>query len=974
MLSNRALKPHERLFNSLTTRLMARLALLCDRAGSFIVVTSVVMFGLAAYVTQRDLTFASDRSLLLANKAAYYVNLCEFKREFEAGDALYFIVGGPDVAQNRRVAVEIGRVLRQDKQHFISIIDRIDLGFVRKRLLFFLPLADLRLIESRLQDIRPVLEELLRHPSLGALFADIDQMVHAWLMQELRRPSISQVHRLGNRPVLTLASRAATDEGSISIQPFVASVPLFVHLLRDMNDALGPMFAYHSPLGDIVRPHADPVRADMAKDVWLQYNDGKMILVSAEPRLDTADAARSSDRAVEAARTVQEAFQVRYPDLQIGLTGMPAINCDEMRQAQYDSTRATILSLVGVILLFWAAFHNLTRPIMAMLSLVVALVWTLGFLTVTIGHLNVLTVCALPMLVGLGIDFGIQVISRYEEERLEGHAPTEAMSQTLQRTGASILTAGLTTAVSFGVCWLTGFAGVQELAVVAGGGIVISVTCMLVLLPSIILVGEHSRFHRSATRAMRASSWHGLEWLESHILAHPRIVLTVAAIFSVICLTKVGRVHFDWNVLDMQDQGSPSIRWAIRLMNGNRTILWAGVPTQDLEHARVLHARLSSLGTVANVTSVVPMIPSDQAAKAEIIHRLQEFLRHLPIPRQLYPAAVDVPKLSSAVSDLRAIMLLVFPEAQRMAGAAAASSMQAFVTAADGLLDAIAAVGTSGASERLGRYQVAFFDDIVGKLHGIQDPAATDPISYDTLPASLRRQLVGRSGRLLLQVYPLGNAWEAQTMESFLQDVRRVAPDATGPAVDVYESSHLVKQKYEIVAVYALIIIVALVAFHFQALGATLLAITPLAVGLLWMFGLQGIANIPFNPINMLAVSLILGIGVANGIYIVRRFHEDGTSSIFAHSTGRAILLSNLAAIIGFGSLLVSQYQGMYTFGLLMTLGVGTCMVASLVVLPCVLTLRAAPTLTCQEVLPGLTVPRAGSSLTPDPRSPIPEQ
>jgi len=445
---------------------------------------------------------------------------------------------------------------------------------------------------------------------------------------------------------------------------------------------------------------------------------------------------------------------------------------------------------------------------------------------------------------------------------------------------------------------------------------------------------------------MRTSSWHWLERLETHLLAHPRVVLTVALLFSVLCVTRLNGVHFDWNVLDMQNASSPSIKWAMRLMNGNRTILWAGVPVEDLAHARVMHQRLSQLGTVANVTSVVPMIPMDQEDKVEVVNRLQTFLKTLSIPPNLHMKEVNVPKLSSAISDLRGIVLLVFPEARRIGGESAATSLQSFVMAADGLLDTIDSMGPSRASQRLERYQAALFDDVLSKLRGIQDPVASDPITYETLPASLRRQLVGHNGHLVVQVYPLGNAWEAPTMEAFLQDVRRVAPNATGPAVDVYESSHLVKQNYELAALYALILITALVAFHFQSLSASLLAIMPLAVGLLWMFGIQGMLNIPFNPINMLAVSLILGIGVANGIYIVRRFHEEGESSIFAHSTGRAILLSNLAAIIGFGSLLISQYQGMFSFGVLMTLGVGTCMIASLVVLPAVLALHVTPAFT----------------------------
>jgi predicted RND superfamily exporter protein len=546
------------------------------------------------------------------------------------------------------------------------------------------------------------------------------------------------------------------------------------------------------------------------------------------------------------------------------------------------------------------------------------------------------------MLIGLGIDFGIQVICRYVEERaLEGRGPSDAVLATLENTGASILTAGLTTAVSFAVTGLAGFAGVRELGVLAGGGIIISTVTMLTLLPAVILLGERSQFAREDARAMRRTSWSWLASGEKYLLARPHQVIATAALVSTLLAFQLGNVSFDWNVLHLQDPTSPSVVAAGDLLaDTNRSILSAVVLADNLDQARRLRERLSGLSSVASVLSVDPLIPADQGAKVPVIRKLQADLASLPPLPTGPPTPVDVPVVVGAVRQLRAAGLLAFSEADRFRGSHLGAALQGFVAACDDLLGRISDADGQAAA-RLNAYQASLFDDLFGKLRMIENPLESHAIGYDTLPPVIRHQLVGRDGRLALIVSPSFSVWDRKGMEAFLHDVREEAGGATvtGSVVQVYDSTRDAIEGYIRIAEYALAAIVLLVVLHFRAIGRSLLALTPLALGLLWMFGMQGFAGVHFNVINMLALPLILGIGVANGIYVVRRFDEEGTASIFTRSTGRAILLSNLAAAIGFGSLLVSRYQAMYSFGLLMALGVTTCMVASLVVLPAILSL-----------------------------------
>ena len=93
---------------------------------------------------------------------------------------------------------------------------------------------------------------------------------------------------------------------------------------------------------------------------------------------------------------------------------------DEMAQSQKDTTVASVVSLVLCALIFIYGYQETGRPVKATLCLIIGLGYTLAFATLAIGHLNILTITFLPILIGLAIDYGVHLISRYEEELRRG--------------------------------------------------------------------------------------------------------------------------------------------------------------------------------------------------------------------------------------------------------------------------------------------------------------------------------------------------------------------------------------------------------------------------------------------------------------------------------------------------------------------------------------------------------------------------
>jgi hypothetical protein len=117
------------------------------------------------------------------------------------------------------------------------------------------------------------------------------------------------------------------------------------------------------------------------------------------------------------------------------------------------------------------------------------------------------------------------------------------------------------------------------------------------------------------------------------------------------------------------------------------------------------------------------------------------------------------------------------------------------------------------------------------------------------------------------------------------------------------------------------------------------LSLIPVAIGTLWLAGLMGWAGVPLNLANIMTLPLVIGIGVTNGIHILNRYAEEGTPDILARSTGKAVLVSGLTAIAGFGSLILAKHRGIHSLGFIMSVGIATCMIAGLTFLPALLNL-----------------------------------
>jgi len=215
------------------------------------------------------------------------------------------------------------------------------------------------------------------------------------------------------------------------------------------------------------------------------------------------------------------------------------------------------------------------------------------------------------------------------------------------------------------------------------------------------------------------------------------------------------------------------------------------------------------------------------------------------------------------------------------------------------------------------------------------------------IPPILQQRFVSREkDELALYIYPNGNIWDSSFAEKFTQDLEQIVPDVSGFAISLYAHSSMILAGFKRAALLAALMVMLLLLYDFRNPLTALLAMLPTAIGWLWMLGIMAAFGISFNVANIVALPLVLGIGIDAGAHIMHRFEEsrkanEGIADLKAllEGTGAAVLFASVTTIVGFAGLMLADYGGMKSLGLIMVIGISSCLVACLVVLPAVLLL-----------------------------------
>lgn len=885
----------EQTHHSITVKLLARLAEAVYYWRWWFIYPQVVLFGLCVWYTVENLQFDTSRSNLVGAEKKYHQIYLKYKQDFNVRDDTVVVVESENAEKNRQFVERIGAKLERETNLFSEVFYKGDLKMLGPKALLFLDEATLQTMHQQLKEYRPFIVNFAQATNLQSLFSRVNMQF-----------------------------RTAGRSENAETEALVNAIPALTRVVTLAADSVQRSGVPPSPGVTALFGAGEKAQEEQ----YITFGEGRIYLVNAR----THDQSLALD-GVRRIRELVDQTLAEVPGVNIGITGEAVLELDEMAQSQSDSTAASILSLVLCAVIFIVSYRETGRPLKATAALIIGLGYTLGFTTAAVGHLNILTVAFLPILIGLAIDFGVHLITRYEEELRKGETQHLAISRAMVNTGLGIFTGCLTTAGAFFAMGITDFKGIQEMGVITGSGMILSLVPMMTFLPALILKGrqnaidQHSHPHGSS-RARLERIW----------LDRPVTVLVIVILLSAAAVIPARRVYFDYNLLNLQSEGLPAVEYQNKLIQSSKSVLYAAVVATNKEQALQLEHKLTNLPTVASVDSMAKYLVGDQTRKMQMIGDIKaevEGIRFAPVDAE----PVNVSDLSRTLWALHGYLGLALEEVVQQGQKELEEKLREFRQAIERLRHAMLTGEEKRVSQKLAAYQRALFEDLRETFHAIRTQDNTAPLTEEGLPPNLRARFIGTNGMHLLQVYPKEDVWQRTNQLDFVSDIRKIAPDVTGTPVQLLEYTTLLKNSYIEAAYYSLGAILVLVFIHFRRIGSVALSLIPVGIGTLWTAALMSLIGVPFNPANIMMLPLVVGIGVTNGIHILNRFAEEHNPSILSRSTGKAVIVSAFTTIAGFGSLIVAKHQGIQSLGIVMSIGVAMCMVVAVTFLPAILML-----------------------------------
>lgn len=646
-------------------------------------------------------------------------------------------------------------------------------------------------------------------------------------------------------------------------------------------------------------------------------------VIITQPRVDFTSLSPAAGAMERIRALARESGLTPETGVTVRLTGGVVISTEELESVTTGATNAGLVSLVLVTLLLAWGIRSLRLVLAILAALIVGLVWTAGFTTLAIGHLNLVSVAFAVLFIGLGVDFGIHFALRFREERLgddDGDGdPPDALRRTGRGLSGPLALCALAAAISFFSFVPTDYRGLSELGLIAGVGMFIAFAATFTVIPAFLTVFPPGA-PASPPTARKSPS------LPDRRIAVAALILGGAAAAT------VPFARFDLDPIKLRDPSTESVSTFRDLAaTAGASPYTIELLTPSLSDAYTLAGKLRALPEVDKTVTATDLVPTEQTEKLAMIDDLNIFLAPLRLDRPA--AALTAADREKAFATLRAALAR---------GAARDLPDLAELAAAAARLNTALAMLDDGADD--GAKQAAFetlvFRHFSPQIDRLKLTLDAGPVALKDLPTEILHRYLAPNGRARVQVYPTENLEDPEALKRFVDAVRTIAPDATDSPVEIIEAGRAVVNSVVTAALISVFAVTLMIFLVLRSARDTLLVLVPLLLAALYTVAATVVLSMPFNFANVIVLPLLMGLGVANGIHLVSRAREENSgAAAFSTTTPRAVIFSSLTTIASFGSLAISNHRGTASMGELLVLSIGLTLVCTLVVLPALMQL-----------------------------------
>ncbi len=841
-----------------------------------VILMFIIGCGLTLRYTMEHLKVNTNTADMISLELPFQKNRIALEQAFpqDIGTALLLVEGSTPEATTAAVR-KIAALARADTAHFSSVYVPDESPFFARNGLLYMSLDDLDQLTGQLANAQPFIGRLAEDNSLRGLFRIVGEAL----------------------------SEAGNSGFTLDLDP----------LLSKLGEAVAAATAG--------RPYEVSWRQLMTPNATGLGITKRLIVVKPILHYEEVMPAEQAITAINGiiAATVQGGLA----EVRVRKTGEVMLEHEEMDTISNGVSKASVASLILVCLTLWIAYRSVKLVFATFVSLTMGLILSLGFATVAIGQLNLISIGFAVLFIGMGDAYSSHFCLRYRELVLEGHGQRKVLQDTLTSTAPALILSAITAAIGLFAFIPTSYSGVAELGIIAGASMFIALGTTFTVLPALMKIMPIHPPRRHWPK--RADSFLKSNWP----LRYARFVRVATVLLAIAAAVLVLGVKVDFNPVNLRDPNTESVQTFKYLLQSEDTSpMTLAALAHDETESRQLEKKFRQLPTVDKVVSLDDLIPGFQDEKLAMLGDLSLMMG---VQLSRFPAPV---RGSASRADIDALHQSVRQHQQSGGASASLVALDAALTAFEARLD------TADPETRqvlLDRLQDSLLAPLPAVITELGESLRAEPVTRANLPRDLVDRWVSPGGLYRLQIYPKQDLNELDNLRKFILEAQQVDPDVTDLPVTYLESMNEVIKAFQQAFSIAFLATTLILLLVLRNLKDTLLVLLPLLLASLFTAAATVIFKVPFNFANIIALPLLFGLGVDSGIHMAHRLHElerEGGGSLLGTSEAKGVFYGALTTVFSFSSLALTSHQGTASMGLLLSIGLLLTLVCSLVVLP----------------------------------------
>ncbi len=583
---------------------------------------------------------------------------------------------------------------------------------------------------------------------------------------------------------------------------------------------------------------------------------------------------REMQRAMKDLRASLERPELQ--DLELHVGGLPYLRSVIVSKMREDNLRLIPLTVIVCLLLLSISFRWAAGVLLPLGAVAITALITVGGMGLVGEPMNILNNVIVPLLIIIGISDATHLVQRYRDEvyteEEEGTGSRKVAGQrTVKAMAIACMLTSATTAVGLASLVVSKTVMLRHFGITSGLGVMVSYVVIITFVPAILTWVTPPK-HENVRKERTSMFTNVTSGLVARLMQWRWPILAGTALFTAWAGYVASQITVDHALLDQFDETDPVYTTTILIEEKLSGVRPLEVVLASTEEDHFLDpAMIDRIQKVRNWAALRP----------EVIRTLS----YGDILRESYALLTDDPTVrSESFKSMKQVKGLVTMMSQRKP-----SPLSEWLTE-DGK-----------------RVRVQF---------KLRDVGAQATMRFlDTLEKIIDLELAGDD---TVTVSFTGEAYTGSRGQA------AVVSDLLGSLL------------------VAVVVIFLLLAFFFRSVRLGLLSIPPNLIPLVATMAYMVWREIPLNVSTVIIFSISLGLAVNGTIHVLARFREEMQHGIgreaalvrAAKGTGRAIVISCVTLMAGFGVLLVSSFVPVRSFGELIAITIGGCLVATLIVLP----------------------------------------